>query len=189
VQCQPNASHAEVGMGGVSPLAPSNAPLRPQFAVDVRGPVHAQIHLGLARRPARLQSGSSAQPMSRSTPPRPPVPRRKEVPMGDQREFRSGRCDRSSPRRARVRRPSRPAEPRSLSRFRRARLPLAPHPRRSGPSRHLSVIAAIADVIRDAMKAEGVNTIGSELPEDRITLPGPHLTTPPDGHPFDPTAA
>jgi hypothetical protein len=179
----------KVGSGGVTPLGPeqctSSSPVR------------------CGRQGARTRT-DTPQPCSPSYPPPiwlecpanvsehsapTPAARCKEVPMGDQREFRSGRCDRGSARRARVRRPGRPAEPRSLSPVRRARLPLASTPRRSGPSRHLGVVGALADVIRDAMKAERVNTIGSESPEDGITIPGPNLTTPPDGHPFDPTAS
>jgi hypothetical protein len=176
-----------VGFAGSTPLAPTDAPLRPQCAVHAKAPVHAQAHLGLACRPACLHAGSSAQSVATARIMTPGL-RCKEVPMGDQRETRSGRCDRSSARRAPTRRPGRPAEPGSLSRFRRARLPLVSSPRRSGPSRDHGVIAALAEVIRDAIEAERVNTIGSASPADGITIPGPKPTTPPDGHPFDPTA-
>ena len=99
--------------------------------------------------------------------------------MEDQRELRLGRSHKNSLRRTRVRRPDRPAGPKSASPFRRARLPLVLVPRRSGPSRRNGIVAALAEVIRDAIAAERVNTIGSESDGMRDTIPPPD-TTPAD---------
>lgn len=72
---------------------------------------------------------------------------------------------------------------------RRVLLPVAGPPHALGLTPGSALIHALAEVIRDAMEADPLNTIGSEFADDRPTLPVPNLTPTPDGERDDPTAA
>jgi len=52
-----------------------------------------------------------------------------------------------------------------------------------------ALIRALAQVIRDAMEADALNTIGSEFAGDRPTIPAPNATITPDDAPDDHAAA
>lgn len=73
--------------------------------------------------------------------------------------------------------------------YRRVSLPVAGLPHSSAPPPRSALIHALAMVIRDAMEADALNTIGSESADAGTTLPAPDMTPTPDGERDDPPAA
>lgn len=74
-------------------------------------------------------------------------------------------------------------------RTRQVRLPIARSPHLSATSRAESLLAALAQVIRDAIEFDRVNTIGAAASGAGATIPPPDTDMTTDGERFDPTAA